>query len=644
VRILSTVYIAILAYPALAASWEPLVDLAPRRAGSMLLLTDGSVMVHDGGQGWMRLTPDINGSYLNGSWTSDISSMSIARLYFASQVLRDGRVWILGGEYSGPKLQLDDSALGEIYDPVLNIWSPILSYPSQYGCPPFNTTGNTSVGSTIITGIPSTANFQIGWAVTGSPIPPGTTLTSVDSATQVQISQAATVSSTAAALQLNRSIRPTACFGDVPTMLLPSDQILAGNVTNGSTYIYDIALNSWRLVASKVYNDRSSEEGWVKLDDGTILTYDIFESGNRGTGYAERYNPATNVWSSISPGDGTAAGVLPLLTGSALDHELGPALRLHDGRVFEIGANGHTALYTPATNSWAAGPDILDSVSGGLFGADDAPAAITPNGHVMFAADAGPQGVISSGDTNSGSSIITDIPSTAGLRAGWLVAGKGIPLNARISSVDSPHQIELTLSATDTNIGITLQLGGAFSNPTLIFDFDPSAGIINAVSPALTDSNLLYESAFSTRMLVLPTGQVLFSDNGKQLWIYTPDGPVNPALRPVINQVTYNGGGNFTLVGKQLNGQSAGSAYGDDAQSDENYPIVRLVNSSGNVYYSRTTNWSSVGVGLGSGSETVNFRLNSALRPGNYSLVVSGAGMSSYPISIHISQSEVLAQ
>ncbi len=609
----------------------------------MLLLTDGSIMVHDGVQGWMRLTPDIRGSYLNGSWTSDISPMITPRLYFASQVLPDGRVWILGGEYSGPKLQEDDSALAEIYDPILNSWSPILSYPSQYGCPPFSTTGNTSIGSTIITGIPSTANFQIGWAVTGTPIPRGTTLTSIDSATQIQISQAATASSTAAALQFNRSILPAACFGDVPTILLPSGQILAGDLINNSTYIYDIASNSWRIAADKVY-DRSSEEGWVKLDDGTILTYDVFKSTSMGTGFAERYNPATHLWSSISPSDGTAGGVLPLLTSSALGHELGPALRLHDGRVFEIGANGHTALYTPATNSWAAGPDIMDPVTGGLFGADDAPAAITPNGHVIFAADAGPQGVISSGDTNSGSSIITGIPSTAGLRVGWLVTGKGIPSNAHIFTIDSPNQIQLTLSATDTNIGVTLQLGGTFSNPTLIFDFDPSAGIINAVSPALMDSNLLRGSAFITRMLVLPTGQVLFSDNGRQLWVYTPDGPVNPALRPVISQATYNGAGNFTLVGQQLNGQGAGSAYGDDVQSDENYPIVRLVNSSGTIYYSRTTNWSSVGVGVGSGSETVNFRLNSALTPGNYSLVVSGAGMSSFPISIHISQSEVLAQ
>jgi len=68
----------------------------------------------------------------------------------------------------------------------------------------------------------------------------------------------------------------------------------------------------------------------------------------------------------------------------------------------------------------------------------------------------------------------------------------------------------------------------------------------------------------------LPTGQVLFSDSDSQLWVYTPDGLPNPALRPVINNVTYSGGGVFTITGKQLNGQSAGAAYGDDDQMDSN--------------------------------------------------------------------------
>jgi hypothetical protein len=55
--------------------WRPLSRQAPLHAGAMLLLTDGTVMVHDqgaknsGSSNWWRLTPDINGSYLNGTWT-----------------------------------------------------------------------------------------------------------------------------------------------------------------------------------------------------------------------------------------------------------------------------------------------------------------------------------------------------------------------------------------------------------------------------------------------------------------------------------------------------------------------------------------------------------------------------------------------
>jgi hypothetical protein len=142
-------------------------------------------------------------------------------------------------------------------------------------------------------------------------------------------------------------------------------------------------------------------------------------------------------------------------------------------------------------------------------------------------------------------------------------------------------------------------------------------------------------------MLILPTGQLLFSDGSSQVWAYTPDGVPNPALRPVINGVTYNGGGNFTLTGKQLNGQSAGAAYGDDDQMDTNYPIVRMVNSAGNVFYARTTNWSSVGVDGGSALQTVNFTLNPSLPAGNYSVIVSGAGISSFPLFVNITQDEV---
>jgi hypothetical protein len=38
--------------------------------------------------------------------------------------------------------------------------------------------------------------------------------------------------------------------------------------------------------------------------------------------------------------------------------------------------------------------------------------------------------------------------------------------------------------------------------------------------------------------------------------------------------VKYGGSGVFTLQGVRMNGPSVGSSYGDDVESDENYPIV----------------------------------------------------------------------
>jgi Kelch motif protein len=642
-----------------AASWTRLTNPAPGGAGVMLQLTDGTIMIQNGStENWMRLTPDIHGSYSNGVWTANpINAMSFARLYFASQVLPDGRVWILGGEYTGPFQDPNIAPSGEIWDPVTNSWSAIAPYPNQPGgCGRVTVTSNASItaGSNVITGIYSTDRFQVGWTITGPGIPAGAIVTSVDSLTQVHISQNASATFFSVRLVFNGAA--AACFGDDPSILVPGGNILAGNIFNRSTYTYSIAGNAWSFAANKFYNDRSDEEGWTKLPDNRVLTYDLFQSVAAGTGFAELYDPNSGAWSSISPSNGTTSGTLPVLSSSALGFELGPVLRLQDGRVLVIGANNHTALYTPSSNTWAAGPDIFGTlsnafgtISSAAFGADDAPAALMPNGHVLLAADAGAAAVTSSGNTTAGSSIITNIPSTAGLQTGWAVtqAGGGtivIPPSTSISSVDSATQIRISRNANATSTGIGLVFGGLFSRPTQLFDFDPGAGSISPVSPASPDFSLPLIPSYLTRMLVLPTGQVLFSNSGSQLWVYTPGGAPNPSLRPVVNNVTYNGSGVFILTGKQLNGQSNGSAYGDDVESDENYPIVRLVNSTGNVYYCRTTNWSSTAVGGGSTAQTVNFTLHAAVTPGNYALVLSGAGISSFPLAVNITQEEVNSQ
>jgi hypothetical protein len=456
-----------------------------------------------------------------------------------------------------------------------------------------------------------------------------------------------------------------ACFGDDPSMLLPGGRILAGSLLNGSTYIYDIASDTWSFAASKNYNDSSDEEGWVKLPGNQVLTYDLFQSVATAGSYAERYDSVTNTWSSVSPSDGTAFGTIPQLSSGDVGFEQGAPVRLRDGRIFFLGATGHTALYSPSTNTWGAGPDIIGTLSGnpGLFGADDAPAAVLPSGHVLFAADAGPAAVRTTGDTTIGSAIITGIPTTEGFQPNWIVAGTGIVAGSRILTVDSLSQVRISQNATTTNSGVSLKFGGTFSNPTQIFDFNPVTNTISQVeSPA---ANLANGPAYVTRMLVLPTGQVLFSDGTSLLWVYTPRGAPLSTARPVIGRVKYSGAGVFTLRGKQLNGQSAGASYGDDAESDENYPIVRLTvcghkddrgqeaefeedggclpsaARTRGVFYARTTNWSTVDVATGSMRETVNFTLQPGMSPGRYSLEVIGAGISSLPMVVHITAAEI---
>ena len=611
----------------------------------MIQMTDGTILVQSyNGQSWSKLTPDITGSYIDGTWTT-LASAPIARLYFADQVLPNGKFWVTGGEYSGPGLLANWSNTSYIYDPLANTWTTTAPYPNQPGCPFINyVSGNLTNGSPQITGIyPYTSGLVGGWGVSGTGIPAGATIASIDSATQITISANATATLSGSRVNFNHSYELTACLGDEPSMLLPGGTILVGDLEFPNTYIYNVATNSWAETGTKHYSESSDEEGWTKLANGTVLNYDLFHSIATGGSYAEIYTPSNATWSGISPSDGSAAGTIPQLSSSILGFELGPSLRLQDGRVLVIGATQHTGLYTPSTNTWAAGPDTIGTLSGSpaTFGADDAAAAILPNGHVIFTADAGVSRFTSSGNITSGSNIITNIPSTAILQRVWKVTGFGIPAGSVITSVDSPTQVHISQNATATEADDSIIWGGTFSPPTQIFDFDSVAGTTNPVSPALPDPNLPVIGSYVTRMLVLPTGQMLFSDSTSQIWAYTPTGAPNPALRPVINSVTYNGGGVFTLTGQKLSGQSAGAAYGDDSQMNENYPIIRMQTPTGNVYYARATNWSSTNVDGGTTLETVNFTLNPAITPGNYVLIVSSAGISSFPVFINITAAEV---
>ncbi len=502
---------------------------------------------------------------------------------------------------------------------------------------------------------PYTTELVVGSTVTGTGIQAGTTIQSIDSSSQITLSLPATATTAGVKLTLNQSYRQISCVGDVPSVLLSGGRVLVGDLVNQTTWIYNVATDTWTQSGSKVYADQSDEEGWNKLPDGSIITYDLFKSkANPQGSYAEKYNPTTGMWTSISPSDGSASGFIPQLSSNAIGSELGPPMRLQDGRVLIIGATQHTALYDPATNTWAAGPDIMGTLTNSQgtvsapFGSDDAPAAELPNGHIIFGADAGIDQITTPGNLTTGSKVISNLGTVAGVQVGWAVSGTGIPSGATVFSVDSASQVTISAAATATTTQSNVKFGATFSGPTQFFDFNPANNTISPLTPPVGAN--LAGGVYPKRFLTLPTGQVFFSDASKQIYLYTPDGAAAPQYRPAINSIVYNGSGQFTLTGKQLNGQSAGASYGDDDQMDTNYPLVRFTatDGSGKVYYGKTTNWSSLAVGGGlsaSATQTVNVTLNPALTtPGTYAMTVIGAGIASLPLFVNITQSEINKQ
>jgi len=97
--------------------------------GVSLLLTDGSILqqVSFSSNQWQRVLPGTNGHY---DWAHPVAvaSMHETRGFFPTVVMKDGRVFVAGGEYgSGPRN-------AEVYDPVTNAWTALTIDSAFYDC------------------------------------------------------------------------------------------------------------------------------------------------------------------------------------------------------------------------------------------------------------------------------------------------------------------------------------------------------------------------------------------------------------------------------------------------------------------------------------------------------------------------------
>jgi hypothetical protein len=166
-------------------------------------------------------------------------------------------------------------------------------------------------------------------------------------------------------------------IGDSACCLLPDGRFLLGSFNSTSVFIFDPATSTWNAAASK--GASASEESWVLMSDGTIVTVQCSNPNN-----AEKYVIGTDNWVSA----GTLAARIIDNTTDAVP-EIGPGVLLTDGRAFFVGAgNGNSAIYTKGaktsdTGSWAAGPALPKSGRQNQ-GAKDGPGGLLPSGIFLF--------------------------------------------------------------------------------------------------------------------------------------------------------------------------------------------------------------------------------------------------------------------
>lgn len=270
-------------------------------------------------------------------------------------------------------------------------------------------------------------------------------------------------------------------IGDAPSVILSNGTfMLSGYQSFGSMPV--ALLNStnlsWTTKQPTNKGDGQDEEGWTLLPNGSVLDPEI------SLNQADIYNPNTDNWTQVP---------VPVQMGDRNCLEIGPTILRPDGTVFAVGATGNTAIFKTQTNQWTAGPAIPN----GLV-ESDGPAAVLPNGHVLF---------------------------------------DGAP---------------------------TVAIPACYGYSIQFFEFDGTN--INLVSNP-PDTSISERRTQDSILLVLPTGQVLLTLISQGNYLYTGSGTYSSAWAPTVTSVpavVVRGQKNYAMQGKQLNGMTQGSMFGDD--------------------------------------------------------------------------------
>ena len=301
-------------------------------------MTDGTVIAQgDNCSDFWKLTPDITGSYVNGTWTQVASlPAGYAPDATASAVLADGRLLLEGGEYSQCGAVFSLTNQGAIYDPSANTWSTVAPPKgwNYIGDSPSTVLANGEylIGNKLTKKMaildPTTMtwksspdkgkadfNAEEGWTLLAD----GSVLTAdVKDAPNSEIYSASakkkewtTAGSTIVDLHspspfgcINYGPKNKLCYyppGEIgPAILRPDGTVFAtGSYTNsdgpGNTAIYDSLTNTWTVGPTFPNGDNAGDSFAVLLTNGDVLV-----EGDSGTSYL--FNGTTFTAGPFTPG------------------------------------------------------------------------------------------------------------------------------------------------------------------------------------------------------------------------------------------------------------------------------------------------------------------------------------------------------
>jgi hypothetical protein len=359
---------------AMAGTWTALTTSPPAGINNCMLLSDGTVLGMNGGGGCVKLTPDIHGSYINGTWTT-LASMNNSRLFFSSQLLTNGNLWVAGGEDGS------GGSSSELYSTLNNVWTIIP--PPSGGYPDFSDSISEILpnGNAFVCPVYTTTECLIYNVISNTWQTAASCHASQDEADWVKLPSDNILTIDAFSQNSEHyvpSLNEWISDGGVPVALydsslgeignghlLPNGKVFfIGSTTNTAIYTpgaTPTSAGSWVAGPVMVFGTNllgQSDAPAAMMTDGNILCCLGPSATYNGPCTFFEYNYISNNFTQVgAPGGGTNLGNSAPFGTSMLD--------LPDGTVLFVDGQNSTSLYvyTPSGTPLAAGQPVINTIT-----------------------------------------------------------------------------------------------------------------------------------------------------------------------------------------------------------------------------------------------------------------------------------------